>query len=69
MDTDDSYIHRQCAYEMYDRANLPCWGPTLTTEILSLEEGEFYMNTCTGHRLMLNGGLYQVEPGGENEFD
>lgn len=60
-------MYRQCAFELYDRTHLPCWGRVLTTQVLKVEEGEFFLNTCTGHRLMLSNGPYQVNP--ETEFD
>lgn len=65
---ESSYAQRLCAFTCYDRQNLPCWGPVLTTQVLTTEEGDHFLNTCSGHRLMLQNGPYLVEDVSK-EFD
>ena len=40
---------------------MPCWGPVCTTDVMQLEEGDFFLNTCEGHRLMFSKGPYIVK--------
>lgn len=58
----DTYRSRHCALIGSDEENFPCWGAVRTVDVLQFEEGDFFVNTCEGHRLMLNNGPYIVEP-------
>ncbi len=58
---------RQCAFELFDKTHLPCWGDVFATQVLVTESGEFILSTCTGHRHMLSNGPYVVDP--TKEFD
>lgn len=56
----DSYRYRRCAFDSWDE-QMPCWGPVCTTDVMQLEEGDFFLNTCEGHRLMFSKGPYIVK--------
>lgn len=56
---------KQCAFDAYDRDNLPCWGLVLTTDVVATSDGHIFVSTCMGHRLMFSNGPYVVEPKGD----